>query len=194
MKKLSLVSVLIFFFAVVVNAQSESSNHNIQVKIPSFSFVGVSDAGQGIVLEPKAPSIAGGALDFTASSASDDSKWLNYSSILKKGNGSKSNSISAALTGDVDLLSASGLEIVLTVSEDAGKGKGNTGAAVSSSPIVLDRTSKDVVTGIGNCYTGTGATSGRQLTYSLNLNDPDQYGKLISNDYYLTVTYTITEN
>lgn len=186
MKKLSLVSVLIFFFAVVVNAQN-SNSHGIKVGIPFYSLVGVSSTST-ITLEPAAPTVAGEALDFTAGSATDNSVWLNYSSILKNKN--QSNSISVSMDGDV---LPTGVTIELVASEDAGNGNGSVGTT-NSNVIVLKSQAQEVVGGIGNCYTGVGSGSGHQLKYSLKMDaNSANYSALTSGDYNTTITYTITD-
>jgi len=184
MKKLSLVTVLIFFLAVALNAQN---SHGLKVGIPSYSLVGVS-SNSTIELQPAAPTTAGDGLDFSASSTTDNSVWLNYSSGLKNKN--QSNSISVSMDGD-DL--PAGVTIELVASEDAGSGNGTMGTT-ELNVLVLKKQSQDVVSGIGNCYTGTGSGSGHQLTYSLKMDQSSaNYSALVSGDYTTTITYTITE-
>ena len=194
MKKLSIIlaSVLVFgvsmsAMAVVDHHDSQSSaKHDIKVGIPSYSLVGVSSTSS-IDLKPGVPTVAGEGLNFSASSASDESVWLNYSSILK---GKTSNSISVTMTGNLP----SGVSIELIASPDAGKGKGETGSA-KETKITLDGQGQDIITGIGNCYTGTGSGSGHKLTYSLQMSNEDvNYKKLTSGTFTTTVTYTITDN
>jgi len=191
MKKLSIILSSILVFGVTISAMAENNQstakHDIKVGIPSYSLVGVSSASS-ITLEPGLPSLAGEGLNFSASSASDESVWLNYSSILS---GKSSNSISVSMTGD-NL--PSGVTIELVASEDAGKGQGDTGNA-KQTKITLNGNDQDIITGIGNCYTGTGSGSGHQLTYSLKMSDEKaNYDKLTSGDFETTVTYTITDN
>ena len=100
MKKLSIILASILVFGVTISAMAENNQstakHDIKVGIPSYSLVGVSSASS-ITLEPGLPGVAGEGLNFSASSASDESVWLNYSSILS---GHTSNSISVSMTGD----------------------------------------------------------------------------------------------
>ncbi|MCK3685534.1 hypothetical protein [Maribellus sp. YY47] len=185
MKKLSLVSVLIFFLAVALNAQTNVS-HNITVTIPSYAMVGLSSTGD-ITLAPTAPENAGEALDF--SSATNNTKYLQYSSILN--NGSSSNTISVSMTENGTSLPA-GVTIELETAKNSVGGKGNRGTGVDT-PVVLSTTEgKEIVTGIKNGYTGTGA-SGHLLTYSLKMTDTDaSYSALTSDNFSVTITYTIT--
>ena len=125
-----------------------TAKHDIKVGIPSYSLVGVSSTS-GIELKPGVPTVAGEGLNFSASSASDESVWLNYSSILE---GNSSNSISVTMTGD-NL--PDGVDIELIASADAGKGKGETGSAKNTT-ITLDGHGQDIITRITSynvCYT-----------------------------------------
>ncbi len=194
MKNLALILASVLVFGVSMSAMADdhgnsqsNAKHDIKVGISSHSLVGVSSAST-ITLEPAAPEVAGAGLDFSASSASDNSVWLNYSSILK---GKSSNSISVSMVGD-EL--PKGVDIELVAAEDAGKGKGEVGKT-SKKTIVLSDKSLPVVSEIKNCYTGTGSGSGHQLTYALKMdNEGDNYKELTSGDFTTTITYTITDN
>ncbi|WP_319482599.1 hypothetical protein [uncultured Draconibacterium sp.] len=207
MKKVTLILIAIFVFGVFnyVSAQrdrgggimggaavvgpaggggSDGAEHNIKVGIPSYSLVGISSDAT-ITLEPAAPETAGQGLNFDVESASDNSVWLNYSSIIK----SSANSISVSMKGD-NL--PNGVSIELVAAEDAGKGKGEVGKT-DTKTIELSGDEKPVVTGIKNCYTGTGSSSGHQLTYKLKMEEAsDNYKTLTAKDFETTITYTIT--
>jgi len=185
MKKLSLVTVLIFFLAVFANAQN---SHSIKVGIPSYSLVGLSSTST-ITLEPAAPTTAGDGLDFSASSTSNSDIWLNYSSIMN--DNSQSNIVSVSMTGES---LPAGVTIELVAAAHAGNGKGHLGS-VSSDPIVLGADAQEVVTDIKNCYTGTGNSNGHQLTYTLKMNETSEnYSSLTSGEFDVIITYTITDN
>ena len=186
MKNLSLILslVLIFGISIVANAQ-KTANHDVKVGISKHSLVGVSSTTE-IVLEPAAPTVAGEGLDFDVESASDNSIYLQYSSII----GGSANKISVAMTGD-NL--PSGVTIELSATEDGGEGKGAVGKAKNGA-IVLSGTPDDIITNIKNCYTGTGSGAGHQLTYTLKMANNANYEDLTSGDFTNTVTYTITEN
>ncbi|WP_319482597.1 hypothetical protein [uncultured Draconibacterium sp.] len=191
MKKvtLTLAAIFLVFGTLTVNAKDNKGNkdkaeHNIKVGIPSYSLVGISSDAT-IMLEPAAPETAGQGLNFDVESASDNSVWLNYSSIIK----SSANSISVSMKGD-NL--PNGVSIELVAAEDAGKGKGEVGKT-DTKTIELSGDEKPVVTGIKNCYTGTGSSSGHQLTYKLKMEETsDNYKTLTAKDFETTITYTIT--
>lgn len=188
MKKLSLVSVLVFFFAVVTSAQSKTVSHDLRVTIPHYAMVGLSST-EDITLIATAPETAGEGLKFT--SATNNTKYLQYSSIMASNNAT--NSISVSMT-NVGTGLPEGVTIEVQAEKKSSGGKGNRGTGVDS-PIVLSTSeSKDIVTGIKNCYTGTG-TNGHKLTYALKMADTDEsYEALTSGNFDVTVTYTITEN
>ncbi len=190
MKKLSLVSVLVFFFAVVTSAQSETVSHDLRVKFPTYAFVGLSGEGS-IELSPKAPDVAGEGLDFNSPSASNSTKYLQYSSL--PGKGGKNNRISVSMTAANSMALPKGVTILLKVEDYSGKGKGTLGTpSTGAEGIVLEKNGKAIVTGIKNCYTGTGSEEGHLLTYSLKMEDETaSYEDLSTGDYDFTITYTI---
>jgi len=189
MKKLSLVSVLVFFLAVIVNAQETTVSHDITVKFPTYAFVGLSDASD-IKLSPAAPTVAGKGLDFDVASATSSTKYLQYSSLKGKNNGANKIVVSMQ-ENEVSL--PSGVAIRLKVDDYDGNGKGSTGTSIASvTGVVLSSEGKAIVTGIKNCYTGEGSSDGHLLTYSLEMADATgSYDDLATGDYSVTITYTI---
>ena len=169
------------------NTSSKSAQHNITVSIPSHALVGLSSLST-ITLKPSAPTTAGEGLDFNASSVTDNSIWLNYSSIVSKSG--SSNTISVNMTENK---LPEGVSIELSGSEVTGKGKGALGTSTGK-VLTLSAKAQDFITGIGNCYTGTGIQAGRQLKYTLKMDDNASYEKLTSGDFSTTIVYTITEN
>ena len=143
MKKLSLIlaSVLLFGMSITVSAkekegssETSTANHDIKVEIPAYSLVGISST-TAITLKPGVPTQAGDGLDFSATSTTDNSIWLNYSSIL---NSNTKNSIAVEMTGD-EL--PTGVSIELEAAEDAGNGDGEVGT--SAGAITLDGDAHD---------------------------------------------------
>lgn len=195
MKNLVFTSVvaLVLVFGTAVSASAGNGNdndgahHDVKVGISDHALVGISSDAT-IELQPAAPEVAGDGLNFDVEDATDNSVWLNYSSILKNKN--SSNTISVSIDGD-DL--PGGVYIELVAAEDAGNGKGVVGET-HDKKIALSGSSQEVVTGIKNCYTGSGSGSGHQLTYSLKLDNEVSYGELASGSFTTTVTYTITDN
>lgn len=173
------------------NAQDDADDfHTVAVGVPEVFIVDleVASGSKNITVGPAqaSPAEAGAALDFTNST--DNSLWLNYSSIVE--NVTTTRNVTAAIT--VGTL-PTGVTVAVFAGADAGSGDGNVGTTAGS--VTLSGTAQNVVTGIGSCYTGTGATSGHNLTYTVALAaGAGSYGTLFTdNNTTLTVTYTITD-
>lgn len=186
MKNLALTfaAVLVFTSSIFAGTDdNKTASHNISISINDLALIGIrgGNGSANINLSPDAPTIAGQALDF--SKASDNSLWLNYSSIVSASN--KSRSINAKIESDLP----GGTSITVSP-KSATNGRGKVGTAAES--VILSKSDQKVVSGIGSCYTGTGTSKGVQLDYKLNMQDSD-YGKLFNQEYSVTVTYTITD-
>jgi hypothetical protein len=170
-------------FATVSN---DEAKHDVKVTINAHSLVGISSTNQ-IDLSPVAPEVAGEGLNFDTEKSTNSSIWLNYSSIVEK----NANSISVSMDGDK---LPEGVTIELVAGNDAGKGMGEVGQS-SNKPVVLSKEAQTLISGIKNCYTGTGEGAGHQLTYSLKMKPTtENYKALTSGSYTTTILYTITDN
>ena len=161
-------------------------SHNININIETFALLAIeSTRTSEITLAPKKPTEAGFGYDFK--NAKDQSLWLNYSSVVAK---DETRTITVAATKS-NL--PEGLYLQVEAKEaNTTNGKGELGEAVSEA-VTLSETAKEIVNEIGSCYTGNGHKNGRNLIYSLNM-DNDKYKNLFADDkYQVTVTYTITE-
>ena len=189
MKKFTIILAALFsVFSTSVFAQDDNDDeHDVNVKIPEVALVDVEGANRTITLAPEAPTEAGEFLDF--SNATDNSLWLNYSSVV----GSKtepSRRVTVAITnGSVP----DGMDLYVNAGS-ASTGEGDHGKP--SGKIKLTGTASDLVTGIGSCYTETGTENGHQLTYALQLSgDADAVSNIDFDDANtLTITYTLTDN
>ena len=199
MKKVTLILAAVLFSAGVTFAQDNNdettATHQVGITIPSFALVDVeAPGGEEAELINLTPSIsaleAGEAIDF--STATDNSLWLNYTSVIARGNGSNSNerSITVALDDEDEL--PEGVSILLTAGTVAENGNGNKGE--SEGQVILSETAQDLVSGIGSCYTGTGVLSGHQLTYTLSMDNGSYADLFAGDDYEVIITYTITGN
>lgn len=164
----------------------KEAEHEVKVSIKAHSLVGISSTNQ-IELQPGAPVEAGEGLNFDAASSNNSSIWLNYSSIIDE----LANSISVSMDGDV---LPQGVTIELVAGNDASEGMGEVGQS-SNVPVVLKNEAQTLISGIKNCYTGTGAGAGHQLTYSLKMEQTtENYKVLTSDSFTTTILYTITDN
>ena len=205
MKKVTFILIAIFVFGVsnYVNAQrdrgggivsggavvgpadggdSGSAKHGINIEIGAHALVGLSST-QAINLKPVAPTKAGEGLDF--SQASDESIYLQYSSINEEDEAKK---VTVLMTDNLP----EGVSVQLEVGNAEG-GKGQLGSPYNGK-LILDGDATDLISEIGSCYTGTGATDGHKLKYTLIMSDDASYGNLIVKKYVNEVTYTITDN
>ena len=208
---LTITAILIFAGAATLRAQNptggdtDEATHNVTVNIPMFALVDVEDGGADIILTPGISNEAGSPLDFSVASASDNSGYLNYTSVVGSsdgnnvdyyGNGEGSGDVSERRITVVTngALNGTGVALQLVAASDAGGGAGQVGSPVAVLP--LSSTTQNLITGIGSCYTGDGTSSGHNLTYSLvqtqDANGVD-YGALSSGSYDVTITYTITD-
>lgn len=207
MKKVTLTIAAVLFIsglsmAVAVpsgdgNDKNEAS-HNVGITIPTVALVDVEGAnGQAgtINLIPDISRLeAGEAVDF--SSATDNSLWLNYTSIVRGNNGNGQGhgnagkrEITVELDDEKNL--PAGVSLVLSAgSVTTGKGKKGE---VAASEIVISGKAQNVITGIGSCYTESGNGKGHQLTYTLDM-DNNSYEELVADSYEVEITYTITDN
>ncbi len=202
MKKLSIIIATVFVFGfsnaakAVVDVDGETASHNVEVNVSPFAIIDIETTGgsNDITLATDVSGLEAGAeVDFNSVSNSD--LWLNYTAVAGQtgggngnGNGNSSPLNTRKVTVETDQVIA-GLDIKLLVGNDAGNGAGTKGSATGSA-VTLSTTAQDIITGIGTAYTGDGANSGHNLTYSLEASD---YEALVSASNTITVTYTITE-
>jgi len=200
MKKLvSIIATLIFTTGVTMASQptgddTNEASHRVGIIVPTVALVDVEGANgeaSSINLNPSVSGLeAGDAVNF--SSATDNSLWLNYTSIVESGilnshgNNSNARSISAKIS---DGSLPGGVSLLLTVGSIS-SGNGTKGHSAASNK-ALTTSAQDVVTGIGTCYTESGEGKGHQLTYTLDM-DNGNYQDLTAGNYEVTVQYTIS--
>lgn len=165
---------------------SNTDNHTIGVTVPEVALLDIEPAAsKNITMGFTAPTEAG--LPITAPADNSD-LWLNVSSIVTATGGiDPSRKVSVKVDATIP-----GVDINVTAAADAGNGAGTTGT-VSPTAITLTTANQDIVTGIGSCYTGTGANNGYNLTYSIAQTSTN-YGNMVANSNTVTVTYTISDN
>ena len=173
-----------------LNAQDDADDtHTVGITIPEVAILDIESAtSTTISLAPTEPTEAGLALDF--SGATDNSLWLNYSSIV----GSTSD---ASRTVTVKIQSGAvptGLLLKVTAAGDNGSGDGAMGT--SAAQLTLTGVAQSIITAIGSCYTGSPQLKGHQLTYVLELNAAA--GSYASIDFdesnNVVLVYTISDN
>lgn len=156
-----------------------TASHNINIKVEPVALVDIEpSANADLTMNFTLPTEAG---DKISAPADNNTLWLNYSSILTAS--AQTRTISVALTALIP-----GIDIKVLAGGFSGIGKGTTGSP--SAQLTLGETGKDIISGIGSCFTGDGINNGHQLTYNVSAND-DNYGDIIAFENAATVTYTM---
>ena len=162
---LGMIAVTMGMFTTKVMAQDVlTAGDAVTYTMPEMKLLAV--AGTAPALTFVAPANGAAIADVTSSGS-----WLNYTSIVS---GILKNRIQVKITGTVP----AGTTLKVVAAAPAATGDGAKGT--SGSEVTLDATDKNLITLIGSCYTGTGASSGAQLTYTWSVNS-DGYADLRSN-------------
>lgn len=111
--------------------------------------------------------------------------WLNYSSTLE--NDGKSHKITATMYGQLP----DALRVLLEASPCEGSFRGNTGRPTGQ--MVLSDQPSEIISEIGNSFTGRGTNNGHLLTYTLKWNEEASTGHLFAENHELQIVYTISE-
>ena len=171
----------------MAQADDKDDSHTLTVDIPEVAILDI-EGGTAITLEPDAPTEAGDPIDFT--SDTDNSLWLNYSSIIGSTT-EPTRKVTVAVTGT--LPTGANLKVVAGAA-DINDGGGNLGTPAAEVTLAAVSTEYDFINNVRSCYTGDGANKGHQLTYSMT-EDNANYGALdFDEDYTVTVTYTLSDN
>lgn len=183
---------LFFIFALLISSvfsqESNTKGHQLQITIPEVALISVQNETPSIKLQGNKITEAGKKVTFNSS---DNSTWINYSSIVGSQNESNrfvSIQISEGTVPD-------GLNLLVKASQDVGKGNGEMGTPIESEQILYKNPIK-IVENIGSCYTGVGVNSGHNIKYELVLSDEENaYGNLdFDQSQTISITYTLTDN
>jgi hypothetical protein len=191
MKKAFLTLSAIMIISGISVAQTENSgdknsaNHQVTINFTPMAILDIEgDTKGGIHFTPVAPTEAGNPFDF---SATDNTLWLNFTSMVEKNN---TRNVNVKYSGDLP----AGVSLkVSTTGNATGKGQGNRGSSTyNETPYTLTTSDHALITGIKTAYTGDGINNGYQLTYSMEMDDA-KYLDLESGSYNVQVVYTITD-
>jgi hypothetical protein len=111
--------------------------------------------------------------------------FINYTSIIDDG---KTNKVTVVLTKVPPTFTT--LKVVAAA--HTATGNGTYGTPSEQLTLASATVAQDIITGIGSCWTGDGATSGHKLTYTWGITSgsyADAKSVASSND--ITATYTI---
>ena len=179
---------LIVLFSTTTFAQDTNSDaHNLTISIPEVALLDLEAPSNNtnVSLVGTHSSEAGEAVQFNAT---DNSIWLNYSSII--GGSSKRNITAKITTGTVP----SGLSLkVQAGAADTSLGNGDFGTPATAA-ITLNGTDTEIISNVGSVYTGNGVNKGHNLTYSLV--QSGSYADLKHNGAgeTLVITYTLSDD
>ncbi|MFK7933365.1 MAG: hypothetical protein AB8G22_07635 [Saprospiraceae bacterium] len=182
-KTLATLALFCGFIGQTMAQDTQTDSHTLNISVPEVILLDIEPSENTLVsIAPEAPEEAGEALDFT--NATDNSLWLNYSSIVDP---DEKRTVTVGITaGEVP----AGLLLKVTAAADAGNGDGIVGTP--SSTLTLSSTAQNIITNIGSCYTNSPENNGHQLTYDLEEAE-NGYGSLEVKDVDLTITYTLTD-
>lgn len=113
----------------------------------------------------------------------DDSKWLNYTILLKEQE--PHYSITAQVAGGQI---PPGITIRLRAGSYIGPGDGETGVPIGE--IILSEIPQVIIENIGTCHTGNGLYVGHQLFYRIEISDYRQLETLSST---IQLVFTLTQ-
>ena len=173
-------------FSTNLQAQdSNTDNHTITISVPEVALVDIEPAAnKNITLGFTPPTEAGLPVTPTAT---DNTLWLNYSSIKSVADATRNVSV------QLDAL-IPGIDINVTAAAATGAGGGTLGTP--SAQLTLSAANQTIISGIGSAYTGDGANNGHNLTYALaSIGGIANYADLEATATAVaTVTYTISDN
>lgn len=182
------IGVMLFLLFVSINclAQSKTASHDIEIQIREVALIGLSsNSSDNINFSPFSDREAGGSLSFVGEQ-SNNSYWINYSSIKKSEQHSRT--VTAFIQGEVP----EGFNLIVTAMPAKGAGKGDLGESTGTA--LLGTRPTEIISGIGSCYTGTGANNGHNLVYNLEVDDSKlDFSDLKQEELTFNVVYTLSD-
>lgn len=183
MKK-SIFVLMIAFLGILLGSsfvvQGQTATNGLSLGMPELNLL--SSASATISLE-LTTAVAGTAVE---SSKSDSTARVKISSIIAEG---KTRTLSAQVTTGA-IPGGTTLQLkALTPNSNFGGTKGTLGSIATLST----GSATQIVTGIGSCYSGTGADDGYVLKYTWGLNNPStNYGDIRAAPTGSAITVTLT--
>jgi hypothetical protein len=169
-----IASLLLGPFTAVIVSAADTATQTVQLQVDDICVIDVT--GDPATLTIAAPATGGQ----TPSDVADNSTYAQYTSVVP----TSTTRVLTANWGGGDAAPA-GCELRLEVTT-LGSGCGSPG-----SQIVISGVAGSIITAIPSCATGTGATDGAQLTYTLGVIDQSLVDA--SDDQTVTITLTLTD-
>lgn len=181
-KNLGLGLALVLAANISFAQDTHTDNHTIGLTIPAVALLDIEPAAsKNISMSFSATGLEAG--EPITSSVANSSLWLNVTSIVPA-------SITRKVTASVSDNVPTGTTLKVTAASYAGSGEGTFGTP--GSQISLATTAASLITGIGSCYTGNGASNGYNLTYVWERNS-GSFASLLNATTSVTVTYTLVQ-
>ena len=173
-----------FLFFIKSYAQDDEDGCSLSFSIPEMALIDIEPPGLShLHLTLEAGSESGQPI--TAKGSINDNLWINYTSCMASGAGSRSVSVHVA-SGTIP----EGVQLILSPSGFSGNGRGTHGIPVGE--VILSQTPQTLISGIGRCFTGDGQNNGHKLNYTLRISD---YNSLNFDDSSnLQIAFTLTDN
>jgi len=170
-------------FATEPDIDATATSH-FNTNVTEMAVLNITAGAVDLVLV--APATGGAAI----AAVSDHSTYAQYTSVIGVGT---TRTLDARIsTGTLPT------GTTLTLLPAATAGNGTKGTSVSSAitlgtvGTLSGTTAASIVTGIGSCNTGVGATDGVKLTYELSVQAIGSLKTTATND--ITITYTLTDS
>ena len=170
---LVLTIIVMLIGSVSIFAASDTASHDVTMQVNEVVLLDIDDVTT-MTLNTTAP--ANGGEDVTGST---DTRLLQYTSLVA---GATTRTISVSW-GALDAAPA-GTELKIEATGVA------AGCGTAGAQITVSNVAQNIVTAIGSCATGTGA-SGTEVTYTLNVTDVSALD--VAGDSTVTITYTLTD-
>ena len=154
---------------------ADTANQTVQMNVNDICVIDVTGNPGALTI------VAPGTGGQTPADDTDNTTYAQYTSVVS---GLTTRSLQAKWGGSD--VAPSGCSLLLEVTAvTAGCGSRVVGG------ITVSSSDQDIVTAIASCATGTGATDGGQLTYTLSVDDVTQLDS--ADDQSATITLTLTD-
>ncbi|NND05995.1 MAG: hypothetical protein HKN87_06430 [Saprospiraceae bacterium] len=178
-----LLSLLVLCISYAASGQVLGSERiDISVTLPEVSILDLAPNTSTIELSLSAPSQAGDPIDM--GNTLNSTKWINYSSSIRKG-GPRKSITAQVLSGELPR----GLRLKLSTGKYTGSGRGKTGKPRKE--IELSHLPRTIIKNIGAAYTGSGMHQGHNITFSLVY---DEYRDIDFGTSTMVIAFTLTDN
>jgi hypothetical protein len=180
----NLIGLFLLSFSFRAECQWSESSIPVRLTLPEIALVDIEPSFDNSVRFDLSPVTESGASPQIIKTE-ESQLWLNYTSSSRVQGNQRKIIVQVINSGFPE-----GFSLSLKASEYSGNGKGKTGSPSES--ILLSDKPRNLISGIGNCYTGDGIQNGHLLNFTLKITNYTA----ISNaaEFGLTILYTITDN